>query len=248
MSESIKEWSKKMNPPFLNKRHWSSRALFKEISNSGWVNSGIDPKYKSFFMADLVSEYDAINLYHYLYPRRSKLSSYFVQYLDLWFLDERNHADGFIELNRLLFNSNEEEILENLKLRSSDFECFEDLLSSEVGLLTAFAYDEYISVQTYKKDTFYNEFGHSAFDVWISNLIADEATHFANAIKLLRNDHLSDLSKIEKALDKIIKIESTPYQNTFLLDHDGPHFLLRNTGYEETAAREILTILNREKK
>ena len=59
-----------MKPPFLNKRHWSSRALFKEISNSNWVNPGIDPKYEDFFLADLVSEYDSINLYHYLYPKR----------------------------------------------------------------------------------------------------------------------------------------------------------------------------------
>lgn len=237
-----------MKPPFLNKRHWSSRALFKEIANSDWVNPGIDPKYEDFFLADLVSEYDAINLYHYLYPRRSEFSPYFVQYLDLWFLDEKNHADGFIELNRLIFNTDEETLLGNLKSRNSDFKPFEEVLSNELSLLTVFAYDEYISVKTYKTDTFYNQFGHSSFDTWICNLIADEATHFANAIKLLRNTHSSCLELIEKTLNRIIQLESTPYRNTFLLDHDGPHFLLGNSDYAEAAASEILNILTRDKK
>jgi len=236
-----------MKPPFLNKRHWSARALFKEISNSGWFNPGIDPKYENFFLADLISEYDSINLYHYLYPRRSTLSSYLVQYLDLWFSDEKNHADGFLELNRLLFNTSEEALLENLKSRHCDFEPFENILSSELGILTAFAYDEYVSVKTYKKDTFYNEFGHTNFNTWICNLIADEATHFANVIKLLKSSHLSKLSQIEKSLDHIIQLEKKPYRNTFLLDHDGPHFLLSNSDYAEAAASEILTILSRGK-
>ncbi|CAM2925149.1 MULTISPECIES: hypothetical protein [Pseudomonas] len=237
-----------MKPPFLKKRHWSARSLFKEISNSGWINPGIDPKYEKFFLADLFSEYDAISLYHYLYPKRSELSSYFVQYLDLWFLDERNHSDGFLELNRLLFNSDEETMLNNLKSRHGNFEHLEYLLSNEVNLLTLFAYDELISVKTYRKDTFYNEFGHPAFNTWISNLIADEATHFANAIKLLRHHHSYNLDKIEKALDHITQLESIPYRNTFLLDHDGPHFLLGNTNYEKAAAGEILTILARNKR
>ena len=237
-----------MKPPFLNKRHWSARALFKEISNSEWINPGIDPQYENFFLADLVSEYDSINLYHYLYPRRPELSPYAVQYLDLWFSDEKNHADGFIELNRLIFNSNEETILENLKLRCSNFEPFEEILSNELSLLTAFAYDEYISVKTYKKDIFNNQFGHVGFNTWICNLIADEATHFANAIKLIRINHSSKLDLIEKTLDHIIQLERMPYKNTFLLDHDGPHFLLGDSDYAEAAASEILEILTRDKK
>lgn len=237
-----------MKSPFLSKRHWSSRALFSEISSSEWSNPGIATTYEQFFLADLVSEYDSINLYHYLYQKRPRLSAYCVQYLDLWFQDEKNHADGFIELNRLLFDTPEETLLENLKSRPSNFEAFEEILSSEVSLLTAFAYDEYISVKTYKKDTFYNEFGHPGFMTWIHNLIADEATHFANAIKLLRSNHLSNLDEIEKTLARIIQLENAPYQNTFLLDHDGPHFLLGGSNYEASATNEILKILTRAQK
>ncbi|CRM62901.1 MULTISPECIES: hypothetical protein [Pseudomonas] len=237
-----------MKPTFLNKRHWSSKAIFKEISNSGWINPGIDEKYKDFFWADLLAEYDSINLYHYLYERRPKLSSYFVQYLDLWFSDEKNHADGFLELNRLLFNMSEESILEKLKTRTSNFDRFEQLLSNELNLLTVFAYDEYVSVKTYKKDTFYNEFGSPLFNSWISNLIADEATHFANAVKLLRRNHLSDIDKIENTLRHLILLEGGQYENTFLLDHDGPHFLLGSTDFAESTAKEVLDIITRAKK
>jgi hypothetical protein len=94
-----------MDQPFLTKRNWSSRVLFKEIFDSGWENPGINQKYRDFFMADLFSEYDSINLYHHLHPRRSKFSPCFVQYLDFWFADERNHTEGFFELNRLLYGT-----------------------------------------------------------------------------------------------------------------------------------------------
>jgi hypothetical protein len=232
-----------MKAPFLNKRNWSSRLLFNEIANSGWVNPGINQKFEEFFLADLCSEYDSINLYHHLYPRRSGFSSYFVQYLDLWFLDEKNHADGFIELNRLLFNLSEEDLLARLKIRVGNFDELEEIFSTELSLLIAFAYDEYISVKTYKKDIFYNDFDHPLFNTWIEHLIADEATHFGNAIKLLKHDHSLKLEDAEKILHRIVQLESAPYRNTFLLDHDGPHFLLKTTSFENTAINEILSIL-----
>lgn len=232
-----------MKPAFLAKRNWSSRAIFNEISDSGWKNSKIDIKYRDFFMADLVSEYDAINLYHRLHLQRSNFSPYFVQYLDYWFADEKNHADGFFELNRLLFGSNEEELIDQLKTRKGNFESLEETLSSEFNLLLMFAYDEYISVKTYKKDTFYSEFGHPAFNTWIKNLIADEAIHFGNAIKILKHTHPANLGMAENALHNIAKLEAGSYQNTFLLDHDGPHFLLEKNQLGSTVIDAILSAL-----
>jgi hypothetical protein len=237
-----------MKRPFLAKRHWSSRALFNEISDSGWANPGIDLKYQDFFMADLVSEYDSVNLYHHLHPQREKFSPYFVQYLDFWFADERNHADGFFELNRLLFGSSEEELIDQLKVRIGNFEDLEEILASEFNLLLMFAYDEYVSVKTYKKDTFYSEFGHPAFNTWIKNLIADEAIHFGNAIKILKNTHTSELSKAENVLRSIVKLEGNAYQNTFLLDHDGPHFLLDGNELGDVVIEEILSALAKGRK
>jgi hypothetical protein len=232
-----------MNSSFLVKRNWSSRALFNEISGSGWTNPGIDLKYKNFFMADLFSEYDAINLYHHLHQQRAKFSPQFVLYLDLWFADEKNHSDGFFELIRLLFDSTEEELIDQLKARSGNFDQLEEIFASEFNLLLLFAYDEYTSVKTYKKDTFYNEFGHQNFNVWIKNLIADEAIHFGNAIKILKNNHSSILYKAEDVLHRIAQLENMPYKNTFLFDHDGPNFLLNPEEIGPPVVNDILSIL-----
>jgi len=232
-----------MSPSFLTKRHWSSRALFNEISGSKWTNPGIDSKYKEFFMADLFSEYDAINLYHHLHLQREKFSPYFVQYLDLWFADEKNHSDGFFELIRLLFGSAEKDLIDQLKTRTGNFDHLQEIFTSEFNLLLLFAYDEYTSVKTYQKDTFYNEFGHQNFSTWIKNLIADEAIHFGNAIKILKHNHLSKLHKAEDILQSIAKFERMPYQNTFLFDHDGPHFLLKPSELGDPIVNDILSIL-----
>jgi hypothetical protein len=194
-------------------------------------------------MADLYAEYDSVNLYHHLHPHRGKFSAYFVQYIDLWFADERNHADGFFELNRLLFDLSEETLINQLKIRDGNFEKLEEVLSNEFNLLLLFAYDEYVSVKTYKKDTFYSEFGHPFFNKWIKNLIADEAVHFGNAIKILKNNHKQHLNKAEGILHSIVKLETNSYQNTFLFDHDGPHFLLHPEEFGETAIEAILSIL-----
>jgi hypothetical protein len=232
-----------MDQPFLTKRNWSSRVLFKEIFDSGWENPGINQKYRDFFMADLFSEYDSINLYHHLHPRRSKFSPCFVQYLDFWFADERNHTEGFFELNRLLYGTSEEELIDQLKIRTANFEHLEEVLSSELSLLLMFAYDELASVKTYKKDIFYSEFGHPLFEKWIANLISDEAIHFGNAIKILRHHHLPALNKAEEILHSIVKLEENSYQNTFLFDHDGPHFSLKPNELGNTITEAILSTL-----
>jgi rubrerythrin len=233
-----------MKRAFLTKRHWSARALFTNIAESDWQNPGIELKYQNFLMADLFSEYDAVNLYHYLHPRRGKFSSYFVQYLDLWFADERNHADGFFELNRLLFGPSEEQLIDQLKTRTANFDSLEKILSDEFSLLLMFAYDEYVSVKTYKKDTFYSGFGHPLFNTWIKNLIADEAIHFGNAIKILKNSYPAQLSMAENTLQCIAELENSAYQNTFLFDHDGPHFLLEATELGDSIIENILSILS----
>lgn len=231
---------------FLKKRNWSSRLIFENIAKSSWINPGIDTSFKDFFMADLVSEYDSVNLYNFLYSRRKDFSPYFVQYLDFWYADERNHADGFFELNRLIFGTSEVDLLHDLQCRTADFTGLESILSSEFNLLLMFAYDEYISVKTYKKDIFfYDDFGHPGFKEWIKNLIADEAIHFGNAIKILKTHHAEQLHESENILRMISSFEGEDYKNTFLFDHDGPHFLLSNDEMVDVVNQEILQILHK---
>ncbi|WP_244652139.1 hypothetical protein [Pseudomonas sp. CFBP 13710] len=230
---------------FLKKRNWSSKAIFEEVAASGWINPGIKESFQDFFMADLVSEYDSVNLYNFLYPYRKSFSPYFVQYLDYWYVDERNHADGFFELHRLIFGTEEVSLLRVLHDRTADFTGLEDILSNEFNLLLMFAYDEYVSVKTYKKDTFYADFGHDGFKFWIKNLIADEAVHFGNAIKILKTYYPHRLHEAEKVLRTIANFEGGDYKNTFLFDHDGPHFLLDNHEVGDVVIREILQILDK---
>lgn len=234
-----------MEAAFLIKRNWSSRAIFEDIAASGWTNPGIDPSFKAFFMADLVSEYDSVNLYNFLYARRKEFSPYFVQYLDFWYADERNHADGFFELNRLVFGATESDLINDLKDRVGDFSGLEDILSCEFNLLLLFAYDEYVSVKTYKKDTFYQDFGHPGFNVWIKNLIADEAIHFGNAVKILKTFHADKLDQAQSVLRRIGGFEGGEYKNTFLFDHDGPHFQLDSDEVGSVVIDEILSILQK---
>ncbi|AMB88362.1 hypothetical protein AWM79_20080 [Pseudomonas agarici] len=196
-------------------------------------------------MADLVSEYDSIHLYNFLYSRRKDFSPYFVQYLDFWYADERNHADGFFELNRLIFGLSEVNLLHEIQGRTADFAGIESILSSEFNLLLMFAYDEYVSVKTYKKDTFYDGFGHSGFKDWIKNLIADEAIHFGNAVKILKAYHGEKFHESESVLQMISSFEGGGYKNTFLFDHDGPHFLLRDDEVGDVVIQEILQILHK---
>jgi hypothetical protein len=234
-----------MPASFLKKRNWSSRLIFDEIANSGWINPGIDHSFKEFFMADLVSEYDSINLYNFLYSRRKDFSPYFVQYLDFWYADERNHADGFFELNRLVFGTSEVSLLKKLQGRTADFAGLDSILSSEFNLLLMFAYDEYVSVKTYKKDKFYDDFGHPGFKDWIKNLIADEAIHFGNAVKILKTYYADKLHEAENVLQMISGFEGGTYKNTFLFDHDGPHFSLNCDEVGDIVIQEILQILCR---
>ena len=234
-----------MPASFLRKRNWSARLIFEDIAKSGWVNPGIDHSFKNFFMADLVSEYDSVNLYHFLYSRRKEFSPYFVQYLDFWFADERNHADGFFEMNRLIFGTPEVDLIQKLQGRTADFAGLDRILSSEFNLLLMFAYDEYVSVKTYKKDTFYDDFGHPGFKDWIKHLIADEAIHFGNAIKILKSCHTEKLYEAENILNMISSFEGGDYKNTFLFDHDGPHFSLDSSEVGDVIIQEILQILNK---
>lgn len=107
-----------------------------------------------------------------------------------------------------------------------------------------FAYDEYAPVKTNKNDTFYANVGHDGFKFWIKNLIADEAVHFGNAIKILKTYYPHRLHEAGKVLRTIANLEGGNYKNTFLFDHDEPHFLLDNREVGDVVTQEILQILD----
>jgi hypothetical protein len=51
------------------------------------------------------------------------------------------------------------------------------------------------------------------------------------------------LNKAEEILHSIVKLEENSYQNTFLFDHDGPHFSLKPNELGNTITEAILSTL-----
>ncbi|OGT36654.1 MAG: hypothetical protein A3F11_11570 [Gammaproteobacteria bacterium RIFCSPHIGHO2_12_FULL_37_14] len=199
---------------------------------------------KEFFWYDLCAEYDAIHLYRELHASRSHYSEDFLNFLEMWYADEQNHAAGFYELYKLLYDVNDEFIKQELQARTADFSEMREFLEDEFKLCVLFAYDEFASVMTYKKDLFYHEFGLLEFVTWIRNVLSDEALHFGNLVRLIRFKYLHRLHETREILLKIAEIEQQrkPYQATFLFDHECPHFLLTQ---EELAGRCINTVLQK---
>lgn len=226
------------------RRVWNSRQLLREATDSGSVPApAIVEPFREFFWADLCAEYDAVNLYSFIQTRRKTYSSRFLRFVDYWYLDERNHAEGFFELNSRLLGRDENELMDALRAREPDFSQFEEFLADEFRALVLFAYDEYATIRTYQRDTFYERFGHTAFSTWIRAVLADEGTHFGNAVRLLQTGFANRLKDVGGVLAEVNQLEAGPYRNTFLLDHDGPHFLLTGQDLGKNFLDEIRTAI-----
>lgn len=50
-------------------------------------------------------------------------------------------------------------------------------------------------------------------------------------------------NKAEEILHSIVKLEENSYRNTFLFDHDGPHFSLKPNELGNTITEAILSTL-----
>lgn len=224
----------------LTRRMWNSRELLREATQGAQeIDAAIVSPFKEFFWADLCAEYDAVNLYTFIQLRRRTYSPQFLRFIDYWYLDERNHAEGFFELNRALFGRDEDELMESLRAREPDFSAFETFLADEFRTLVLLAYDEYATIKTYQRDTFYKRFGHPAYNSWIGSVLADEGIHFGNAVKLLQKGFSHRFREVENVLAQINQLEKNPYHNTFLFDHDGPHFLLTESDLGTSFVDEV---------
>jgi hypothetical protein len=230
----------------VTRRVWNSRQLLREATdNECALNRAAIEPFREFFWADLCAEYDAVNLFSFVQSRKRQYSPRFLRFVDYWYLDERNHAEGFFELNSKLFGRDEDELLDHLRSREPQFQAFEAFLADEFKALVLFAYDEFATIRTYQRDTFYERFGHPAFGAWIRAVLADEGIHFGNAVRLLQTGFAHRLSEVENVLAEISRLEQVPYHNTFLLDHDGPHFLLTEQDLGQGFLDEICAAIRR---
>lgn len=218
------------SPAFRPKsRNWNAQNLFQGISpGSIFIPEEERSYFETFFWHDLCAESDSRNLYLELSKRKASFSEEFNSFADAWYQDEVNHTRGFSRIYHILFGESEESLSARVKQRPVDFSEFEEFLSDEFKLCVLFAYDEYATVLTYQKDSFYDRFGHPAFLEWIRNVRADEALHFINAVRLIHAKHAHRIPETLEVIHRIIEIEEglTSYKSTFLFDHDSPHFLL----------------------
>ena len=232
----------------VRRRVWDARALLSGIGRTAiTMSQPLATHLRTFLWYDLCAESDAGNLYKVLCCRRAQYSVEFFQFLEAWYLDEMNHAAGFTYLQHLLFSESEADVAARAAARPCDFAALEEFLDDEFLLCTLFAYDEYASVMTYEKDTFYRDLGSPIFEEWIRRVRADEAIHFGNLIKLIHFNHSDRVHDTREVIRKIVRIEKEErsYQGTFLFDHECPHFLVSKDDLESTCANVVLRrILN----
>lgn len=227
----------------LKRRAWDAKTLFKDIDpTSIRIDQAAKEKFKPFFWADLCAEYDAVNFYNELSTFKRQFSPEFNSFIENWYLDECNHTNGFKCIYSLLYGESEDKLLKKLNSRTPDFTELKHFFKDEFELCVLFAYDEFATVQTYKKDIFYKKFGPSQFSEWIQNVIADEAMHFGNLVRLIRYNHRNKLNKTKEVLQKIVQYEQNmnAYKATFLFDHDGPHFMLTTSELTNKCANSVL--------
>lgn len=186
--------------------------------------------FRDFFWHDLCAEWDAHNLSQALHRRhaRQPFSPEFMRFHDAWYRDEQTHATGFLRLLTWISGEAAEDLVQRVQSRPTDFQVLEAFFADEFKLCVLFAYDEYATLQTFRKDTFYADFGAPCFVEWIRRVRADEAVHFGNVVRLLHSRYAERLQEAPRVLEQIIQIEQTltAYHGTFLFDHEGSHFLL----------------------
>lgn len=208
--------------------NWSAENLLSKIDPEKILaDSDFKNKYREFLMCDLRAESDSQNLYREL-TNRSNFSDEFYAFLEVWYHDEKNHAAGFRRVIHLLYGDDETLLEEEMHKRTADFSLLTPFFEDEFKLCVLFAYDEYASVLTYQKDSFYKLLGPLEFIKWIKRVTGDEARHFGNAVKLIHHKYQHRLHETKKVMDEILDFENaeTPYKSTFLFDHDTEHFLL----------------------
>jgi rubrerythrin len=227
----------------VRRKGWNARALLRSIDRAAITLQETQVAHlREFLWYDLCAESDAKNLYQVLLARKQQYSREFFRFLDAWYQDEMNHASGFAYLQYLLFDEDESKIRARAAARPFSFSQLNRFFEDEFALCVLFAYDEYASVMTYEKDTFYRDLGSPLFEEWIKLVRADEAIHFMNLVRLIRFNHQDRLDNTAEILREVVRIEKEAheYQGTFLFDHECPHFLVSKEDLETECANMVL--------
>jgi hypothetical protein len=159
--------------------------------------------------------------------RRILNSEEVTEFFSAWEQDEARHTDGFIKLMELTAQSEKDEIWTRLERREHDFRYVAPYLCDEFTFLVLLAFDEMATCHAYAEDKeFYLSFKNPVMMQWLRQLIADEAVHCANALRVIRLRHghrIPEMPSILKDLMTPVK-DASGYQGTFVLDHFGDEY------------------------
>lgn len=174
-------------------------------------------------------EFDAEKLCKYLDQRSNagslNLSADFLRFREIWRRDELRHAIGFAYLEFLLSGvwiaDRQAEVLE---LPSNIVKLEEaGLLFDELHLLILIAYDEICTTRAYHHElTFnYHRWQQPTISNWLRGVAAEEAHHFRNACKIIRDKYKGRHKDVEQIVDRVYRFDRdcTDYQGLFVLDH-----------------------------
>lgn len=235
-----------MKYPQLLSPTWNALKLFENIRPEAIQLTGPQKQeFQDFLWKDLCAEFDSLNLYRAIQARRETYSSDFLEFIEMWFRDETNHAQGFARIYELIYGQSTDASVRKLEARPADFSQLEEFLVDEFKLCLLLAYDELATTHTYRKDlAFYRDFGPPQFEEWIRRLIADEARHFSGAMKVIRTLHGHRAPEVSTVIQRILHLDThaTSYSATFVLDHspDCVHFSLNAQELSEKCAAVII--------
>lgn len=202
---------------------WDALALLDGIDRSRFgVSAAYIEAQRDDIWRDLYAEYDARHFMLRVLRGRAAQTPLFRRLIDLWWQDEKHHAQGFARLYRLFFGRSEIDLYDELSLRRADFSRIDHLMDDAFSVCVLLAFDELVTTGAYREDRrFYRGLGVPAFGAWVRNLVADEARHFANAVKVLKAEHADRLDEAPALIDELVRLDCAPdpYQATFVLDH-----------------------------
>ncbi|WP_244443457.1 hypothetical protein [Bradyrhizobium sp. Ai1a-2] len=141
--------------------------------------------------------------------------------------DEKRHADGFIQLMKLVADASEEDLWEKLETRPHNFSVIDAYLKDEFSLMVMIAFDEMCTCRAYAADRrFYAGLGSNQFLRWLREVTVDEAVHSMNAVNVIRarySDRIREVGAILESLPSSVTSESC-CRGTFVLDYFGDKY------------------------
>ncbi len=228
---------------------WSSEELLSKIDKRQILLSSADlAKYYNHLFNQLQAESDSSNLYKELLLNHS-ISNDLRKFLDVWYPEELNHAEGFYKMLNIFFEEKVQDVKRRIESnhKESDFKRLQTFINDEFKLCVLFAYDEYATLMDYKKMSFYKLVGPPELVEWVTKVMKDEARHFVNLVKLIHHNYQNRTHETADVLNQILDIERSlkDYHFTFLLDHPHRDFLVSYKELENVCAKRVLkSIIN----